>query len=91
MKMTMQITISHNADSIDPASLYTDEQFAVLKKSLENEYETAILAEYPDAEIDFSGTDTTYSTRVTGNCTIETHDVIQDICEKVFETGNFWV
>ena len=90
----MKITISHDQDSIDPSSTYSDEQFVEVKAALEAEYETAILKGYPDAEVDCSGTDTTYSIRVTETgmddpSGIETD--IQRICELVFETGNFWV
>jgi len=89
----MKITISHDQDSIDPSATYTDEQFEDVKAALETEYETAIKAEYPDAEIDFTGTDTTYSIRVTDNDlndNCETEDNVQSIRERVFETGNFW-
>jgi hypothetical protein len=49
----MKITIRHDQNSIDPSATYTDEQFAQVKESLEREYTKAILAEYPDAEIEF--------------------------------------
>ena len=89
----MKITISHDQASIDPSATYTDEQFEDVKSALETEYETAIKSEYPDAEIDFSGTDTTYSIRITDNDLNDNHQTehhVQIICERVFETGNFW-
>ena len=90
----MKITISHDQDTIDPSSTYSDDQFVEVKAALESEYETAILKGYPDAEVDCSGTDTTYSIRVTETGMDDPSDIetdIQRICELVFETGNFWV
>lgn len=90
----MKITISHEQDSIDPSATYSEEQFVEVRKALEAEYKKAILAEYPEAEIDFSGTDTTYAIRVTGtgmDDPSEIEDNVQSICESVFETGNFWL
>jgi hypothetical protein len=89
----MKITISHDQDSIDPSATYSDEQFADVRKALEAEYEKAIHAEYPEAEIDFSGTDTTCAIRVTGTGMDDPsgiEDNVQGICERVFETGSFW-
>lgn len=90
----MKITISHDQDSIDPSANYSDEQFAEVCKALEAEYQKAILAEYPEAEIDFSGTDTTRSILVTETGMDDPsgiEDNVQGICERVFETGNFWI
>ena len=89
----MKITISHTQSSIDPSATYTDEQFPNVLESLESEYEKAILAEYPDAEIEFKNEDSTYSVRVTQtglDDPSEIEDNVQRICESVFETGNFW-
>lgn len=90
----MKITISHDQGSIDPSATYSDEQFAEVRKALEAEYEKAILAEYPESEIDFIGTDTTYAIRVTGTGMDDPSEIeenVQSICERVFETGNFWI
>ena len=90
----MKITISHDQDSIDTSGTYSDEQFAEVKASLEAEYTAAILKEYPDADIDCSGTDSTYSIRVSGTGVEDPSEIeheIQLICELVFETGNFWI
>lgn len=90
----MKITISHDQDGIDPSATYTAEQFVEVRKALEAEYEKAILAEYPEAEIDFGGTDTTYAIRVTEigiDDPSEIEDNVQSICETVFATGNFWL
>ena len=90
----MKITIGHDQDSIDPSATYSDEQFAEVRKALEAEYEKSILAEYPEAEIDFSGTDTTYAIRVTGTGMDDPSGIeenVQSICESVFEAGNFWI
>lgn len=89
----MKIIIRHDQNSIDPSASYTDAQFAEVKKSLEREYTKALLAEYPEAEIEFEdSTDT--------NCLVvkddglddpsEIHFNIQRITETVFETGLFW-
>ena len=89
----MKITISHDQDSIDPSGTYSDEQFAEMQSLLEAKYEAAIIEEYPDAEVDCSGSDTTYSIRVTETGMDDPSDIetnIQRICELVFETGNFW-
>jgi len=83
----MKITISHDQDTIDPSATYSDEQFAEFKASLETEYEAAILKEYPEAEVDCSGTDTTYAIRVTETGMDDPSDIetdIQRICELEF-------
>lgn len=90
----MKITISHDQEGIDPSATYTNEQFVAVRKALEAEYEKAILAEYPEAEIDFGGTDTTYAIRVTEtgmDDPSEIEDNVQSICETVFATGDFWL
>ena len=88
----MKIVISHGQDSIDPSGIYSDDRFEVVKKSLESEYETAILKEHPGAEIDFGGNDSTYAIRVwsSQDDPSEKEIDIQRICEEVFEKGNFW-
>lgn len=90
----MKITICHAQESIDPSATYSDEQFVEVRKALETEYEKAILAEYPEAEIDFSGTDSTYAIRVSGtgmDDPSEIEDSVQSICERVFEIGTFYI
>ena len=89
----MTITIRHDQSSIDPSATYTDEQFPQVKESLEREYTKAILAEYPDAEIEFEdSTDTNWL--VVKDAELddpsEIEDNIQRITETVFETGLFW-
>lgn len=91
----MKITISHDQDSIDPNATYSDEDFTGVKEALEAQYEAAIRKEYPDAEIDFSGTDTTYAVRVTeleDNYTRNTihEDWINHTLGVVYDTGLFW-
>ncbi len=90
----MKITIRHDQSSIDPSATYTDEQFAQVKDSLEREYTKALLAEYPDADIEFEeSTDT--NAIVVKNSGLddpsEIHFNIQRITETVFETGLFWL
>jgi hypothetical protein len=90
----MQITISHTQESIDPSATYSDEQFVEIRNALETEYEKAILAEYPEAEIDFNGTNTTYAVRVTGTGMDDPSRIeedVQHICETVFEIGTFFI
>jgi hypothetical protein len=90
----MKITISHTQSSIDPSGTYSDEEFPAVRKALESEYQTALLAEYPEAEIEFLNEDSTYGVRVTGtglDDPREIEETVQGICEGVFETGNFWV
>ena len=86
----MKITISHDASSIDPTATCGEEQFARVKAALEAEYGAAILKNYPDAEVDFDGTDMNCSIRVTMDDPSEIRADIQRICEEVFETGMFW-
>lgn len=90
----MKLTIRHDQSSIDPSATYTDEQFAQVKKSLEREYTKALLAEYPDAEIEFEESTDTKSIVVKTSSLddpSEIEDNIQRICETVFETGLFWI
>jgi hypothetical protein len=90
----MKITISHTQSSIDPSGTYSDEEFPAVRKALESEYEAALLAVYPDAEIEFVDADTTYSIRVTGTGLDDPREIeenVQNLCERIFETGNFWI
>ena len=90
----MKITIRHDQNSIDPSATYTEEQFAQVKESLEREYTKALLAEYPDAEIEFEeSTDTKSIVVKTSGLEdpSEIEDNIQRITETVFETGLFWL
>jgi hypothetical protein len=93
-KMKMKITISHDQESIDPSATYPEDQFAEVRNALEADYEKAILAVYPESEIDFSGTDATYAIVVTETGMDDPSEIeknVQNICESVFETGNFWI
>ncbi len=90
----MKITIRHDQNSIDPSATYTDEQFAEVRDSLEREYKIAILAKYPDAEIEFEDSSDTKSiiVKTTGlDNESEIEDNIQCITDTVFEAGNFWI
>ncbi len=91
----MKITIIHHQSTIDPSNSYNEADFADVQKHLEIEYERAIRAEYPDAEIEFDhNINTTYSIRVTDtglDDPREIEDDIQRICEGVFEAGLFWI
>jgi len=89
----MKITIRHDQNSIDPSATYTDEQFPQVKAALEKHYTTAILAEYPQAEIEFEESSDTHCLVVkdTLEDPSEIEDNIQRITETVFETGLFWI
>ena len=90
----MKITIRHDQSSIDPSATYTDEQFAQVKESLEREYTKAILAEYPDAEIEFEESTDTKSIVVKTSGLDDPSNIednIQRVTETVFETGLFWL
>jgi hypothetical protein len=88
----LKITKTHDQNSIDPSAQYSDDDFAIVLDNLEREYERAILAQYPDAEIDFEHRDMG-GIEIWGIDDPDgdiAHDV-QDICASVFETGLFWI
>lgn len=92
----MKITIRHDQSSIDPSATYADEQFPEVLAALETQYREAILAEYPDADIQFE--DSTDTCLIVENSNAESfeqqqeiEDNIQRILETVFEAGNFWI
>ena len=91
----MNITITHDQNSIDPSATYSDDQFIEVQSSLESEYLKNLKKEFPDAEIDFCHGDSGgKDIAVTGtglNYPYDIEDEVQRICESVFETGNFWV
>jgi hypothetical protein len=90
----MKITISYDQSTIDPSATYSEAEFADVQKRLEAEYERAIRAEYPDAEIKIADNVTTYDIRVTGTGLDDPREIeadIQRICEEVSETGLFWI
>jgi len=90
----MKITIRHDQSSIDPSATYTDEQFSEVKESLEREYTKALLAKYPDAEVEFEDSTDTKSivVKTSGlDDPSEIEDNIQRITATVFETGMFWI
>lgn len=87
----MNIIIRHDETSVDPSATYTAEQFEQVITALEAEYEKALRAEYPDADIEFERRDDTYSLVVRGTEDQEVQYDVQRILETVFETGNFWL
>ena len=87
----MKIIISHTQSAIDPAATVPDERFPAVLKSLEDQYERAILAAFPDAEIFFNHADDNYSVLVlTDSVAWEIEEQVQSIMESVYETGTFW-
>ena len=70
----MKITITHNQSSIDPFATVPD----------------ALLAEFPDANIEFLQGDDTHSVRVSDDDDGSLGEEVQRILEAVYETGTFW-
>jgi hypothetical protein len=89
----MKVTISHTQSSIDPSGAYSDEEFPAVRKALEKAYKEAITTLFPSLYVEFKDEDTTYSVRFdgTGEEAEELEVIVQEICETVFETGNFWI
>tara|TARA_R110000796_G_scaffold173868_1_gene290835 strand:- start:22610 stop:22888 length:279 start_codon:yes stop_codon:yes gene_type:complete len=92
----MKITISHDQASIDPSGIYSDADFATVKAALEDLYRKALLDEYPSAEIDFSGTDSTYAVKVEELADNYAQNYIHEAfvnvtLSEVFEDGAFWL
>ena len=89
----MKITIRHDQNSIDPAATISDDQFPNVLAALETQYREAILAEYPDADIEFEESSDTNSIVVQTSGLddpSEIEDRIQRITETVYEAGLFW-
>lgn len=90
----MKITITHDQFSIDPSATYSEEQFHAVREALESEYSSALSEAFPDADIEFLDGSDVYSIRVTETGLEDPREIeteVQSICERVFETGNFWV
>lgn len=88
----MKITIYNSQSDIDPAATVSDEQFPFVRDALESEYRTALLEEFPDAEINFEDmSPASCSFRVSGlDDPREAEDIIQQILEDIYSAGNFW-
>jgi len=89
----MKITIYHTESSVDPAATLPADLIDATLSCLEREYEAAILASFPDAEIDFRREDNTYGHEITdidGDCYDDAMRWVQEILEGVYETGAFW-
>lgn len=90
----MNITIYHTESSVDPAATVPADQIDETLTNLEWQYEAAILAAYPGAEVNFRREDNTYGHEIDG-LDYDAHDdamrEVQDILEQVYETGNFWI
>jgi hypothetical protein len=90
----MTITIYHTESSVDPAATVPVDQIDETLTNLEREYEAAILAAYPGAEINFRREDNTYGHEIDGLDYDDRKDAmreVQDILELVYATGNFWI
>ena len=92
-KMTTR-AIYYIGSSIDPAATVPADQIDAVLTALEREYEAAILAAYPGAEINFRREDNTYGHKIDG-LDYDAHETamreLQDIMEQVYEAGNFWI
>jgi hypothetical protein len=90
----MKIIIRHTQSSIDPFATYTDEQFPEVLRSLETAYESELRKDFPEAEIEFEENDGV-PIQVAGIEDYEEYldvgDRVQNVCEMVYETGNFWI
>jgi len=89
----MKVTIYHTESSVDPVATVGADQIDKLLANLEREYETQILAAYPETEIEFRREDNTCGHEIT-NIDPDAYDYamreVQDILEQVYENGNFW-
>jgi hypothetical protein len=90
----MTITIYHTESSVSPIMPILTDDIEETLTNLEREYEAAILAAYPGAEINFRREDNTYGHEIDG-LDYDDHDdamrEVQDILERVYEAGNFWI
>lgn len=87
----MQIIITHDESTIDPAATYTPDEFPAVRESLEREYTKELLKAFPHATVCFqSGSGlSTYCLMVEGG--EEQFSTVQTILEDVWATGNFWL
>jgi hypothetical protein len=89
----MKITIYHTESSVDPVATVPADMIDATLSSLEREYEAAILASFPGAEIDFRREDNTYGHEITdidGDSYDDAMREVQEILEGVYETGAFY-
>jgi len=86
----MKITIIHNQSSIDPSATVPDANFPEVLADLERQYTRALLAEFPDADVEFRKGDDTHSVRVSDDDDGSIAEEVQRILETVYETGTFW-
>lgn len=90
----MNITIYHTESSVDPAATVSADQIDETLSNLERQYEAAILAAYPGAEINFRREDTIYGHKIDGldyDAHKDAMREVQDILEQVYEAGDFWI
>jgi hypothetical protein len=90
----MTITIYHTESSVSPIMPILTDDIEETLTNLERQYEAAILAAYPGAEINFRRKDNTYGHEITGIDGDSYDDAmreVQDIMEQVYLAGNFWI
>lgn len=90
----MNITIYHTESSVDPSATVPTDRIDEMLTNLERLYEAAILAAYPEAEINFRREDTTYGHEIDGldyDAHKDAMREVQDILEGVYEAGGFWI
>ena len=86
----MKIIITHNQSSIDPSATVPDANFPKVQTELERQYTRALLAEFPDADVEFREGSDTHSVRVSDDDDGSIAEEVQRILETVYETGTFW-
>lgn len=90
----MTITIYHTESSVDPGATVPADQIDEMLTNLERQQEAAILASFPDAEIDFRREDSNYGHQIDGvdhYAYVIVMREVQDILERVYEAGDFWI
>jgi hypothetical protein len=90
----MTITIFHTESSVDPAATVSADLIDETITNLESQYEAAIIAMYPGAQVNFRREDNTYGHEIDG-LDYDAHEdamrEVQDILEQVYEAGDFWI
>ena len=90
----MTITIFHTESSVDPAATVSADLIDETITNLESQYEAAIIAMYPGAQVNFRREDNTYGHEIDGLDHDAHNDAmceVQDILEQVYEAGDFWI
>ena len=90
----MTITIYHTASSVSPIMPILTDDIEETLTNLERQYEAAIIAMYPGAEVNFRREDNTYGHEIDGldyDAHKDAMREVQDILEQVYDAGDFWI